>query len=334
MTRVPLLCVRCGGERPPEARSYCADCAREVRLGNVAENNRELRARQAHVAGRDAHTPTQRLLAVLRVLRRHKGTAVATSQLHQLDAYGDDEAGRKRLQRDLRVLEAHGLVQRCLTESHLKNSNEGVQLVEVDKPERFHLTAGQHAAVAAARRALRAGAVAQALPDGPPSTAADRLDLPLRLIRVVEEHGDEITLTELTGLLGVARRDALRALRDLEDLRESRITFGINVVFDDEDHDELAEQRGDDIAGVMIIRDSDATPDRPLRDTGLDLLGRFGYTLPECDDRLALIQQALDDWAPQHAPEHVQPLKTAQRKLSGWRGLLYGITPARADEAV
>ncbi len=67
----------------------------------------------------------------------------------------------------------------------------------------------------------------------------------------------------------------------------------------------------------------------PTLGLGLDELGRFAYTRAECDDRLALIEQALDAWAPRHAPEGVGLLQTARDKLEGWRRML----PVNADVA-
>lgn len=341
------LCKDCGqaaDEPPGLVRGKCIHCRMARTVARMRANGLAHKAREAEKAAstpqsRAGYTPTQRMLALLALLRENRrpnAPAVTTDQIRdRVPAYaGDDEASRKRLGRDISVLAARGIVERCVTDDYLADNRDGVRLIEEIKPEIYELTPDEHDAIAQARRALRPGPLAPALPDGPASPQAADLDLHMRLLRAVEEHHDQVPLDELVSLLGVPRARAVEALRALDDLRGTGAFTGLTPVYDDRDATDDEIERGDDIEAVMIIRRAERPRRNPLLGLGLDELGRFAYTWHECEDRLDLIRTALTTWAPEHAPHLREPLETAKTKLRNWQAELPEPASARDDEAV
>lgn len=340
------VCKECGqlGEEPYGlVRGKCVHCRTARTVARMAANGLKHKVREAEKAAstpksRAGYTPTQRMLALLALLREHRhkaAPAVTTDQIRdRVPAYaGDDEASRKRLQRDISVLASRGIVERCVTDDYLADNRDGVRLVEELKPEIYELTAEEHDAIAQARRALRPGPLAPALPDGPPDKHAADIDLHMRLLRAVEEHHDQLPLDELAGLLGTTRAKTIEALRALDDLRGTGAFTGLTAVYDDRDLTDDEIDRGDDIEAVMIIRPAERPRRNPLLGLGLDELGRFAYTWHECEDRLDLIRTALQTWAPEHAPHLAEHLHNAKFKLINWQNELPEPASARAEEA-
>jgi hypothetical protein len=143
---------------------------------------------------------------------------------------------------------------------------------------------------------------------------------------------DNIDLAELCTLLGSPRHALLRALHEP---RENGLFPGLTIVYDDNDHPDDAVDRGDDINAVTIIRSTGRPRRNPTLGLGLDELGRFAYTVGECQDRLDLISTALTDRVPDNAPDLRRPLENARDELEGWQGALHAAAArSGAAEAV
>ena len=332
------LCPGCGTALLPRRR-YC-DACRDQRASAVdADYQASRRAAQAFkrppAPEKHAPHPVQRVVALLSLLRKARGRVVTTSEIRRrLPVYGGaDEPGegeRRLLTRDLSLLVARGMVRTEVTQGDACE-RDGVLLVENVKPDQYRLTSDEHAALTCTREALRPAPVPSALPPadrGPadPETSRD-LDLLLRLLRVIEEHEDGLSLDRLAELVAAPRRAVVDALRHADELRGhdalgGDLFPGLSLAYDDEEHDEDAQARGDDISAATIVRPPRARP-HPAANLGLDELGRFGYTVEECQDRLDLIEQALAGWAPEQAPGIVEPLIHARAKLGGWLAHLH-----------
>lgn len=278
-------------------------------------------------------TDTQPIAQLLGVLRAARGETVTTDQLrNKVSAYRDSDLGRRRLQRDLNVLTARGLIRTAVTDDRAGN-RDGVQLITYQKPPDFQLTTAQHAVLTRARREFRRGTpTVSALPDGPDSPQARALDELMRLLRVVEEHGadqgdaqaDPMRVGELAVLLGVTRDRVVELIREADDLRDTGLFPGLIVRYgEDTDTDEAGEELAadnDDIAAVAIIRTKARPRPRPTLGLGLDELGRFAYTRQECDDRLDLLGKAVTAWG-RDDPDYVDAHK-ARFKLQQWNETL------------
>ena len=286
-------------------------------------------------------TDSQPVAQLLGVLRAARGRTVLTDHLRSsIPAYGCGDLGRRRLQRDLNILTTRGLVTTTITDD-LAGNRDGVRLVTYTKPMEFHLTSAEHLALAQARAALRLGVVAVSpLPDGPATPQAQSLDELMRLLRIVEERGvdqgvsqnDPVRVGELAVLLGVTRDRVVELIREADDLREAGLFPGLIVRYgDDTDTDELGIALADDfddVVAVAIIRTT-AKPRSSLNlGLGLDELGRFAYTRAECDDRLLLLEEAMDTWG--EDDRDFDTYESAHLKLMSWRDTLPEYTAADA----
>ncbi len=85
----------------------------------------------------------------------------------------------------------------------------------------------------------------------------------------------------------------------------------------------------------MTVSRADALPGRsPTLERGLDEIGRFAYTRQECDDRIALVDEAEASGWTARQPEHVvRALRLARRKLREWRNRLDGLAESGQEEA-
>jgi hypothetical protein len=79
----------------------------------------------------------------------------------------------------------------------------------------------------------------------------------------------------------------------------------------------------------------DALPGRgPKLDRGFDEIGRFAYTRQECDDRIALVDEAEAYGWTKWQPETVaKALRSARRKLRVWRDILDGLAGREQEQA-
>ena len=291
-------------------------------------------------------TPTQRMAAVLRYLAFRKA-AVPTDDLRALTVdYGGDE-GAGALRRDLRELRERGLVETGLR-THPRLA--GVRLRHATKHPDLHLTRGEPAGLTPAPRRLRRGPAAAAR-----GRRGRHLDLALAVVRYLEEGVGRATGRELAAALGCPVPDLHAALlafvsnptADPADQMPDSPALP-NLVFNDEDFAEDADDDADDAAAVTdftvaldsaeVLLDADARAavprarrlahDRgagglshsPTAGIGLDVFGRFAYTVAETDERLTLVDRALDDPATSDADRDA--LLSAGGKLAEWRQLV------------
>jgi hypothetical protein len=280
-------------------------------------------------------TASQRLAALLAVLRRPERGSAARGRLRTpvdlsalreaLPWYEHSDTGRKRLERDLGVLREIGMVQTGVL-SEASGRRDAIRLIDLDKPERLELRAAEHAALGLARRHLRRGMPYPSSLPAAVAPRAERLDPLMRLLRIAEEHDDRtpVTVADLAHLLGTTRDDVRLLMAEAGglDLPDAFVSLLLDYGgFDAEAGD--AAEHDDDPTGVTITKD-DALPGRsPTLNRGLDEIGRFAYTRMECDDRIALVEEAEASGWTARQPEHVgKALKTARRKLRTWRDIL------------
>jgi hypothetical protein len=199
-----------------------------------------------------------------------------------------------------------------------------VKLRFIGKPSDFHLTGEEHAALRRARAVL--GDLAPVpVTAGPSERGGSGLDTLTAAVRVLEEHGDEMTLADLAAELGRDPADVLAAVEQgwLLDAGpdETRVLGDLDVLYDDEGDEALwsadSPQPTRD-ADPKLVRVSVLRPSRgkgTLRHTGLAALGRFAYTAEETQERLTLIARAV---AEQPGVVDVDALEAAAVKLRGW----------------
>lgn len=257
-------------------------------------------------------TPTERLLTILRLVEGQGGETTTRYVRNRMsDEYAGD-AGKRKFGRDVHMLRERGLLQ-----TGLPPNRTGLRRMPApDKPPALHLTEDQHAALARTRRLLRGGLPDVApveRPDGQPEAS---MDTALRMLRFVEEHGDEVEVDQLAGWLGLRPAAVWRLLESLMDdlvVLDGRLVWGLAT----SSHDEAVD--GDDgdpgFPAVYILRFP--SEEHPLRRRGLVELGFFPYTLAETEDRLGLIAEGLrsaevDDDTRGH-------LEGARHKLRLWR---------------
>jgi hypothetical protein len=291
-------------------------------------------------------TPTQRMAGVLRYLA-FRNTAVSSDDLRALTVDYAGESGDRKLRRDLRELRKRHLVETGLG-THSRNS--GVRLRHLVKHPSLHLTRGEHAALARARNRLGLGPALVEPRRGP----GRHLDLALAVVRYLEEGVGEVTGRELAERLDlpVAELHAvLLALTSNPTADPASQMTGtpaldnlvfVEEVFDDEDDDgpdpapvvdfTVALQTAENLLAVdaraglrqkrRLAHDRSAAglSVSPTAGQGLDVFGRFAYSLAETRDRLDLIDRALAD--PGTSRDDRQALLSAGGKLAEWRGLV------------
>lgn len=258
-------------------------------------------------------TPTERLLTILRHLKDAKDsgavdTATSAAIQHNMAGVYQGQSGKRKWRRDIQTLR-----DRSLVETDLPPNRTGIQLRGGRKPERLHLTVEEHEAINRARISLRAG-ISTVSPLGLAADGArEELDEVTRILRFLEENGDEVSLAQLArGLDDSEQRafelvDALTADGVFADGLVASVEFGYD---DDDDDDNLRPST------VWVLRGRDRR--HPTRGRGMDELGFFPYSLAETNDRIALIERAL-------AADHqsslrmCEALESAHRKLSEWR---------------
>ncbi len=268
-------------------------------------------------------TPTERLLTILRCLRdvNKRGQRSTTStEIRELmgEVYAGD-AGERMWRRDIRVLR-----DRSLIATDLPPSRTGMSLRVPLKPERLHLKMSEHRAINVARHALRPAISAISPLESTPGTARLEIDEVTRVLRFLEENGDEVELGRLAQWLGVSEQRAFESLDVLT--REgifhggivASVQFGYSAGDDDMDDDSSDDDMNDDpVPDTVSVFRGRVHRGSPTRGAGMDQLGFFPYSLPETDDRLALIDEAL---ASNRIAEDLHPaLNSARRKLAEWK---------------
>lgn len=278
-------------------------------------------------------TPTERLLTIVRCLRdatnRGQRSLASTAIKERMNHEYEGAAGDRKWRRDIRILRERGLIT-----TDLPSNRTGIALRVPPKPQRLHLTREEHSAINRARQALRPGVSAVSPLGAPTGGARLEVDEVTRILRFLEENGDEVEFAQLAQWLGVSERRVF----ELVDIFRREAVFPDGLVasvvigYADEqgDPDEPGDPDGqEDLiedpvpVSVSVVRGC-VDAQSPTRWRGMDQLGFFPYALPETDDRLALIDEALsgDGEARWLAQELVPALRGARRKLLQWRSEL------------
>ena len=273
-----------------------------------------------------ARTPTQRMLQVLWLLNRAPGGTLQSHELWRaIREYQDGASSGRRLYRmDLASLKARGLVLSGQTTRGIAN-REAVVLRALDKPRNLHLSAREHAALRAARDSFE-DLTPVPVTTGPGTRGGAALDTLTAAVRVLEEHGDDMLLSDLAAEVGRDSPTVLAALQQASLLHvgddEEFVLADLHILCDDEDEEApWAEEETclDPAAAdpkrvsVVVLRGVDTR--RPLVNAGLAALGRFAYTMDETQERLALIDRALAARLPA-MDEYA--LRDAKDKLERW----------------
>jgi len=278
----------------------------------VAEHaNRGLGPRHTLELDEDSHevgstmTPTQRLVAILAVLRRARRVLPASEVQDRVGDYGGDpSAAERKWRRDIRILRERGLLATDLTTRTTPN-RDGLALVRHVKPQLYELTEDEHATL---RRARREVGTTRSAPSPVPVS------------------GD---LAESAGTAGGDLERAAQLVRYLEDVGlfpglvlHYPSSLGVGET-DDAGAERLAAEAGAiTLVSLLRLARYDGTGS-PTRGRGLDEIGRFAYSLPEVEDRLRLIETITQAWAgrPERRAD-VDRLDSVRWKLESWRSEL------------
>jgi hypothetical protein len=258
-------------------------------------------------------TPTERLLTILRLISDlgdggRKPVSSSKIQNRMGDEYAG-EAGSRKWRRDIRTLRDRGLIETDLSMPDTPNRT-GIRLRIPPKPERLHLTEVEHQAIGRAREALRPG-ISAVSPLGEPGADQTDVDYAARILRHLEENDDEVELIQLASRMGLSESDVYGLVDVLK--AESVDTDGLvrSVEFGYAD-----EEEGPTTVRVFRGRTGRRSPTRGV---GMDEIGFFPYSLAETDDRLALIDDALQVEA---LIGDRKSLESARDKLAEWRAHL------------
>jgi hypothetical protein len=264
------------------------------------------------------------MLTILRLVESHGGLVSSSEVRARMGEEYDGPSGGRKWRRDLDVLKERGLLESDLT-TPTTPRRTGIRRVEVRaKPADLHLTSDEHAAIVRARKVLRDGLSAAAPLDRPEGEREAAIDTATRVLRFVEEQGDEVEVAQLADWLGWTISAVCQLMETL--MTDVAVLDAPLVMSLQPGYDDLEDEEGDDaddvrFRGVYILRSGDAESSaRPLRGRGMDELGFFPYSLAETDDRLTLIGEALgcdglDDDTKLH-------LRWASGKLEHWRRIL------------
>jgi hypothetical protein len=232
----------------------------------------------------------------------------------------EGEAGDRKWRRDIRILRERGLIT-----TDLPPNRTGISLRVPMKPQALHLTWAEHAAINRARRALRPGISAVSPLEASSGRARSEVDEVTRVLRFLEENGDEVEFAQLAQWLQVPEARVLEFVNLLskEGVFHGGLVASIVISYPDEP-DEPDDPDDDPVPVSVAILRGRLDAQGPTRGRGMDQLGVFPYSLPETDDRLSLIDQALarEGAAGSLPQEFVPALHGARRKLLEWRSEL------------
>jgi hypothetical protein len=275
---------------------------------------------------------------ILHLLNQARPDHTVSSQQiwDRVPEYDEGRASGRRLYRmDVAALEARGLIRTGVTTPAIPNRQAVVGRF-VGKPADFHLTEAEHRAVRHARRLVAAHGPVP-VTDGPAQHGGAAFDLLLTAVRILEEHGDEMTLAELSTELRREPADVVFALHQgwmLESGPDNDEVLGDLDIQYDEGSEENGQDNNEGELWSPDVPDRDwarADPKRvlvrvlkpvgkvTLLNSGLSALGRFAYTREETAERLAVIARALSE-RPAGLDRAV--LTAAERKLRGWAAQL------------
>ncbi|MFV8161067.1 hypothetical protein ACNQVK_02845 [Mycobacterium sp. 134] len=257
-------------------------------------------------------TPTERLLTILRHLKEAGESDAGTSAVIQQAMSGEyrGQSGKRKWRRDIQALSDRRLIR-----TDLPPNRTGIRLAGPRKPERLHLSWSEHDAINRAREVLRAG-ISDVSPLGE-QMGDDRAEVDdvTRILRFLEEEGDEVSLAQLAQGLNVSEQRAF----ELVDVLTADGVFidGLVATVEFGGYEE-AETEDPRPSSVWVLRGRNRHGSSPTRGRGMDELGFFPYSLVETNDRIDLIDRALASGS--QIPDEIhEALYSARRKLSEWR---------------
>lgn len=273
-----------------------------------------------------AMTVSQRMAAILRLLYENRQWNATPSRdlwnaISDYDSGG--ESGRRLYRLDISALVARGLIVSGVTTDSTP-ARTGVRLRFVAKPADLELSAGEHAALRAARARYSAAPPMVPTTDGR-TRRGTRLDLAMDALRILDEERQEMALPDLADELREPALEVLAALRELDDVPIEAVSHFWLLLIDDWD-DKTGKALPLEQIRVLAER-PEAWDTDVLREAGLGSVGRFAYTASETVDRLELIELALAD--PELGSERVE-LLCARCKLEQWSRHLAAHGPSGA----
>jgi len=258
-------------------------------------------------------TPTERLLTILRRLKEagesgavDAGTSTAIQQA--MDGVYRGRSGKRKWRRDIQALSDRGLIK-----TGLPPNRTGIRLTGPRKPERLHLTWSEHDAINRAREMLRAG-ISEVSPLGEQMGGVPaEVDDVTRILRFLEEEGDDVSLAQLALWLNVPEQRAFELVDILtaDGVFVDGLVATVEFQYDGEETEHPRPSR------VWVLRGRNRRGS-PTRGRGMDELGFFPYSSAETNDRIDLINRALTSG--NLIPDEIhEALCSACRKLSEWR---------------
>lgn len=246
----------------------------------------------------DSLNREMRQLMILGFLRRRRGQARASAVKERLYfAYPGmtEDAIHRRFSDDMDDLRRANLI-----DYPDLRQDQRVTLTVPQKDPQMFLTLGEHQALSVARERLGWRSATSPLnPDG----GTQKLAHVIRALRLIEEGSTEAS--EVAEALNVRPRKVQQILDRLDGIRP------ISEVLTELDIERNAITGRSDSAYVRLGPDH-----QPLKGRGLDRIGLFAYSSEEVDDRIDLIDQALNAGA---ADGEADALRSARYKLDAWR---------------
>lgn len=259
--------------------------------------------------------PEIRQLVILSLLADAEGPVPAQQLKDTLfDSYPErPDSAHKRFSDDLRGLKDAGLVQ-------YDSLRSPVTLVQWAKDPRLHLTGREHEALQEARAiaGTRAPGVSRV-----PGGATEQLAVVAGLLRHLEEALD-VDVSELGDRIGHRPTRVRKLLQRLQDMQDE---YG--DVTDPVDGMNVRHHPKTGLAASATLTDSGDAPRRRStghRRIGMEVFGLFAYNSAEANDRLELIELALQ--SDKHSD--VESLQSAREKLLSWQQRL-SVLEARTE---
>lgn len=274
------------------------------------------------------YTRDQRQAVVLAVLAASPKPWTTSRQLREdiycyqtaanAEVYKNPESAAKgRLSTDLEELAERGLIE--VRGEEKKGTSLEVRYALPRKHEgtaSLSLTREEHAALARARRQLRPG-VARVSPYASDDTedAWDDIDKWGAIVRYLEETGEELSVADIAVFLGADEEEVQQLIELIEELDyyfEYRVQVATETQYEDDDAADRLP-----VASLSLSTHRQREPGSRGKG-GLNIQGRFEYSLPETEERISLIDEARG----QVPEDDGQLLWSAGEKLREWREIL------------
>lgn len=242
-----------------------------------------------------------RQLMVLGFLRRRRGPArveEVKDALYFLYPGMTEVAIHRRFSDDMGDLRHAGLVDYA----DLRPGRR-VALKVPQKDSRMFLTLAEHEALRVARERLGWRFLASPFNW---DQGTEKLAYLVQALRLIEEGNTEVG--DLAAALDVRPRKVQQILDRLDGVRPASEVLADLVI------ERNASSSRPEAALVQL-----GPVERPLTGRGLDEIGLFAYSRDEVNNRISLIDQALNDGPPDL---DVKALRSAREKLDAWRGKL------------